>query len=58
MKAKKWPVHAYYEYHIEQGPMLEREGKKIGAPKGILCLHWYDIYLEGEAIKVHAGGEG
>jgi len=50
--AKKWPLHAYYEYHIEQGPMLEREGKRIGAPKGILCLHWYDIYLEGEANQV------
>ncbi|MGD9241562.1 MAG: Zn-dependent hydrolase, partial [Desulfobacterales bacterium] len=50
--AKKWPVHCYYEYHIEQGPMLEREGKKIGAPKGILCLHWYDVYLEGEANQV------
>jgi N-carbamoyl-L-amino-acid hydrolase len=50
--AKKWPVHAYYEYHIEQGPMLERENKTIGAPKGILCLHWYDVYLEGEANQV------
>ncbi|UCF99497.1 MAG: Zn-dependent hydrolase [Spirochaetaceae bacterium] len=50
--AKKWPVHAYFEYHIEQGPMLEREKKTIGAPKGILCLHWYDIYLEGEANQV------
>ena len=50
--AEKWPVHAYYEYHIEQGPVLEREGKIIGAPKGILCLHWYDIYLEGEANQV------
>ncbi len=50
--AKKWSVHCYYEYHIEQGPMLEREGKKIGAPKGILCLHWYDVYLEGEANQV------
>jgi len=37
--AEKWPVHAYYEYHIEQGPILEQEGKTIGAPKGILCLH-------------------
>jgi N-carbamoyl-L-amino-acid hydrolase len=45
-------VHAYYEYHIEQGPILQREGKIIGAPKGILCLHWYDIYLEGEANQV------
>jgi N-carbamoyl-L-amino-acid hydrolase len=50
--AKKWPLHCYYEYHIEQGPLLEREGKTIGAPKGILCLHWYDVYLEGEANQV------
>ena len=49
---KKFPVHCYYEYHIEQGPILEREGKQIGAPKGILCLHWYDVYLEGEANQV------
>jgi N-carbamoyl-L-amino-acid hydrolase len=49
---KKFPVHCYYEYHIEQGPILEREGKKIGAPKGILCLHWYDVYLKGEANQV------
>jgi N-carbamoyl-L-amino-acid hydrolase len=49
---KKFPVHCYYEYHIEQGPILEREGKKIGVPKGILCLHWYDVYLEGEANQV------
>jgi N-carbamoyl-L-amino-acid hydrolase len=32
--------------------MLERMGKTIGAPKGILCLHWYDVYLEGEANQV------
>jgi N-carbamoyl-L-amino-acid hydrolase len=50
--ARKWPTHAYFEYHIEQGPMLERQGKTIGAPKGILCLHWYDVYLEGEANQV------
>lgn len=49
---RAFPVHAYYEYHIEQGPMLERERKTIGAPKGILCLHWYDVYLEGEANQV------
>jgi N-carbamoyl-L-amino-acid hydrolase len=49
---KKWPVHCYYEYHIEQGPILEKENKIIGAPKGILCLHWYDVYLEGEANQV------
>ena len=52
MPAKSWPLHAHYELHIEQGPVLERENKIIGAPKGILCLHWYDIYLEGEANQV------
>jgi N-carbamoyl-L-amino-acid hydrolase len=50
--AKKWPVHAYFEYHIEQGPMLERQQKTIGAPKGIVCLHWYDVVLTGEANQV------
>ncbi|MBW1776732.1 MAG: M20 family metallo-hydrolase [Deltaproteobacteria bacterium] len=49
---KAFPVHCYWEYHIEQGPMLEREGRQIGAPKGILCLHWYDVYIEGEANQV------
>jgi len=49
---RKFPVHVYFEYHIEQGPILEREGKRIGAPKGIVCLHWYDVYLEGEANQV------
>jgi beta-ureidopropionase / N-carbamoyl-L-amino-acid hydrolase len=50
--AQKSDIHAYYEYHIEQGPVLERENKIIGIPKGIVCLHWYDIYLEGEANQV------
>ncbi len=50
--ATKSDIHAYYEYHIEQGPVLERENKIIGIPKGIVCLHWYDIYLEGEANQV------
>ncbi len=51
-EARKFPLHAYFEYHIEQGPILEREGKTIGAPKGIVCLHWYDVYLTGTANQV------
>ncbi|MFP4268448.1 MAG: Zn-dependent hydrolase [Spirochaetaceae bacterium] len=50
--AQPSPFHAYYEYHIEQGPVLEKLGKTIGAPKGVVCLHWYDIYLEGTANQV------
>ncbi len=49
---ESWPVHAYYELHIEQGPRLEATGNIIGAPKGVLCLHWYDIHLEGQANQV------
>jgi beta-ureidopropionase / N-carbamoyl-L-amino-acid hydrolase len=52
MPAKAHPFHAYYEYHIEQGPVLESLGLTIGAPKGILCLHWYDIYIDGTANQV------
>ena len=48
-----WPFHSYFELHIEQGPMLERTGRLIGVPKGILSLNWYDIYVDGQAD--HAG---
>ncbi|MEW6264138.1 MAG: M20 family metallo-hydrolase [Thermodesulfobacteriota bacterium] len=50
--AARWPVRAYFEYHIEQGPQLEREGKTIGAPEGIICLHWYDVFVQGTANQV------
>jgi beta-ureidopropionase / N-carbamoyl-L-amino-acid hydrolase len=52
LPARAFPVHANYEMHIEQGPMLERHGREIGAPKGVLCLHWYDIRLSGTANQV------
>ena len=52
ISAESFPVHAHYELHIEQGPMLEQNNRLIGAPKGVLCLHWYDIYFEGEANQV------
>ncbi len=45
-------VHAYFEFHIEQGPILEREGKTIGVPKGIVGIRWFDIFLEGTANQV------
>ncbi|WP_027179441.1 Zn-dependent hydrolase [Maridesulfovibrio bastinii] len=47
------PLHANFEYHIEQGPVLERQGKTIGVPKGIVCLRWYDVDIKG--VPNHAG---
>lgn len=46
------PFHAYYELHVEQGPRLEREARDIGVPRGIVCLHWYDVHVEGTANQV------
>jgi N-carbamoyl-L-amino-acid hydrolase len=47
-----WPFHAYYELHIEQGPLLERAERTIGVPEGIVCLHVYNVVVEGEANQV------
>lgn len=47
------PLYANFEYHIEQGPVLEREDVTIGVPKGIVCLRWYDIELQG--VPNHVG---
>jgi len=46
------PFHAYYELHVEQGPRLEHAGVSIGAPRGIACLHWYDVHVDGVANQV------
>jgi len=47
------PVAAYVEAHIEQGPLLERAGKTIGAVTGIQGLRWFNIEVFGETA--HAG---
>ncbi len=47
------PVKAYFEAHIEQGPLLEDEQQVIGVVQGIQGMRWYDCTLEGMAS--HAG---
>jgi len=47
------PVDAYFEAHIEQGPILEHEEKTIGIVTGSLGLRWYDITVTG--MEMHAG---
>ncbi len=47
-----FPVHAYYELHVEQGPVLERMGVPIGVLRGIVCIHWYRVLVHGESNQV------
>jgi N-carbamoyl-L-amino-acid hydrolase len=45
--------HAYVELHIEQGPVLEREGVPIGAVENLQGISWQRLTIDGEAN--HAG---
>jgi N-carbamoyl-L-amino-acid hydrolase len=47
------PAAAYIEAHIEQGPLLEREGRTIGVVTGIQGLRWFIVEVFGETA--HAG---
>lgn len=47
------PVGAYFEAHIEQGPILEDTRKVIGVVIGALGLRWYDVVVTGQ--DAHAG---
>ena len=46
-------VGAYFEAHIEQGPILEDSKKVIGVVVGALGLRWYDVVVTGQ--DAHAG---
>ncbi|MDK3016288.1 Zn-dependent hydrolase [Pseudodonghicola flavimaris] len=46
-------MHAYYELHIEQGPILESEGKDIGVVTHCQGLWWLEFTLTGKAA--HTG---
>ena len=47
------PVHAFFETHIEQGPILEAEGQTIGVVTDAQGQRWYELVLTGQ--ESHAG---
>jgi beta-ureidopropionase / N-carbamoyl-L-amino-acid hydrolase len=47
------PVHAFFELHIEQGPILEDESIDIGVVTHGQGQRWYEIRLTG--FESHAG---
>jgi N-carbamoyl-L-amino-acid hydrolase len=48
-----FPMAAYLEAHIEQGPILEATGHTLGVVTGIQGLRWFTIQIDGE--DAHAG---
>ena len=51
--ARPFPADAYFELHIEQGPILEHEGKQLGIVTGAQAQVWYDAVAIGQ--DSHAG---
>jgi len=47
------PIGAYFETHIEQGPVLEDNDKTIGVVTDVLGVRWYDCVVTG--MEAHAG---
>ncbi len=45
--------HAYLELHIEQGPVLEREGITLGCVTGVQGISWQEVTIRGTSN--HAG---
>lgn len=47
------PFDAYFEAHIEQGPILEDNGLPVGVVTGGQAICWLDVTVQG--MSAHAG---
>jgi N-carbamoyl-L-amino-acid hydrolase len=47
------PLSAFFELHIEQGPILEAEEKSIGIVTGIQGIRWFEAIVRGQ--DAHTG---
>jgi N-carbamoyl-L-amino-acid hydrolase len=52
-ETRPFGVGAYFEAHIEQGPILEDTKTTIGAVTGALGQRWFDVDIAGQ--DAHAG---
>jgi acetylornithine deacetylase/succinyl-diaminopimelate desuccinylase-like protein len=46
-------IGAMFELHIEQGPILEAEGKMAGVVTGVQGMRWYEVTVRGQ--EAHTG---
>jgi hydantoinase/carbamoylase family amidase len=44
---KSTPMAAHFELHIEQGPILEAEDRRIGIVEGVQAYKWFTITIRG-----------
>lgn len=51
--ARPFPVHAAFELHIEQGPVLEAENLAIGIVTGVQHMSRHRVFMDG--VATHAG---
>jgi beta-ureidopropionase / N-carbamoyl-L-amino-acid hydrolase len=47
------PLSAFFELHIEQGPLLEAEGKEIGIVTDVQGVRWFEVAIKGR--EAHTG---
>jgi beta-ureidopropionase / N-carbamoyl-L-amino-acid hydrolase len=52
-KAGARKFSAMFELHIEQGPILEAEGRTIGVVQGVQGIRWYEVTVTGQ--DAHTG---
>jgi N-carbamoyl-L-amino-acid hydrolase len=53
-KCGEHPLSAFFELHIEQGPILEAETKDIGIVTGVQGMRWYEVTVTGESAHTGA----
>ncbi len=53
MEVNSYPVKAYFEAHIEQGPVLVNNDEVIGVVTSAQKQFWYNLSIQGQ--EAHAG---
>jgi hydantoinase/carbamoylase family amidase len=46
-------LECHFELHIEQGPILEKEGKSVGIVTSVQAMKWFAVRVEG--VEGHSG---
>jgi len=47
------PIGAHFELHIEQGPILEAEERRVGIVRGVQAYKWFTLTVKG--LDSHTG---